>query len=160
MRPPVELDWSVREQILHAQDRPPAPNMGSTWLEVREEDDGYTVALPPPGLKANLLLFVLPAGVGVSVAFMFRSAGAGPVLASVIALMFALPIVGTIFWAVHRGVTRTELRVTPETLTLTRRTPWSCFTRATPCEEIEELAVADPASGGPGRLTPGEGPVS
>ncbi|MBI1372280.1 MAG: hypothetical protein GC159_05905 [Phycisphaera sp.] len=146
IRQPDQLDWSLREHLLHAGDAPPEPTAPSdTTLRVEPERDGYAIDVPPLGVKSGIVL-VLPAmGMAVIPLVIFFNMGdARPPLGFVLfaCALFGVPFLGAALWMLHRTVVRTRIRLTPDELTITRRAPWWKSTRTLKCDDVEELTVS------------------
>lgn len=149
IRQPDQLDWSLRQHLLHESTAPSETTAPvATALSIERDRNGYVVQIPAMGMKSGIMLAGLMLPMAIIPVLFFMRGGSGPPLPFIVlaGAVFGVLILGIVLWMVHRTVLTTELRITPEELTIVRRVPWWKSIRTLRCDDIEELAVTSPSS--------------
>lgn len=151
VRQPHELDESLRERAQRTGVRPEIPktppNIRSTY---RIEGDTLVLEIPSSGfLRAFSFPMVVSLIAPLIAAWLFFfGAGAQEMSREFLTILLilaggvvGLPLLSIGLPALHRGLQRTYVELTPQALTVTSRSPIYRSTTTIPADELEELEI-------------------
>lgn len=151
VRQPHELDESLRDRARRTGVKPEIPKTPpGVRSSYRIEGDTLVLEIPPGGVLRQLSL---PLGLGVVVpmiagAVFFSDIDLGDMSRQMTTLlwiaagfMVGVPLLAMLLPALHRGMQRTYVELTPAMLTVNRHSPLYRSTTQIPADELEELEI-------------------